>query len=296
MNLAFRLKLAQQTAEKLVRDEKLESLPVDVLALAASRGITVQAKPATADGVSGVLARHGDEFGILFATFIKSPGFQRFSIAHELGHYFLPGHIDHILPESGQHESHAEFRSPDPYEQEADSFAVGLLMPTNPFQKELRRFDDGLDAIEGMADLCGTSLTATAIRYAELTKAACAIVVSTGQNVDYCRLSQNIKLLKGLHWIKKGTSLPSPSLTASFNANTSSIAGGDREECEVDIRDWFGGTRKVTAREEVVGLGSYGRALTVVTCPDIEGEAYGEDGGEESEEDIAERWTPRFRK
>ena len=46
--------------------------------------ITVQAKPATSGGVSGMLVRHGDRFGILYATHIPSLGFQRFSIAHEL--------------------------------------------------------------------------------------------------------------------------------------------------------------------------------------------------------------------
>jgi hypothetical protein len=55
----------------------------------------VRAKKTTG-GVSGMLLRNGDDFGILYATHIKSSGFQRFSISHELGHYFLPGHIDAV--------------------------------------------------------------------------------------------------------------------------------------------------------------------------------------------------------
>jgi len=84
-----------------------------------------------------MLLRHGDVFGILYATHIASEGFQRFSIAHELGHYFLEGHIDHILPKDGVHESHAGFVSADPYELEADQFAGGLLMPSAPFSARL---------------------------------------------------------------------------------------------------------------------------------------------------------------
>jgi len=49
-----KLQDAEQIAEKLVRDEGL-TLPINVLALAASRGIHVEAKPAHTKGVSGML-------------------------------------------------------------------------------------------------------------------------------------------------------------------------------------------------------------------------------------------------
>ena len=74
-------------AEKLVRDEKLE-LPIDLLSLAKSRDILVEPKPNTAKGVSGMLLRAGNNFAIGYATHINSEGFQRFCVAHELGHYF----------------------------------------------------------------------------------------------------------------------------------------------------------------------------------------------------------------
>src|SRR5947209_3343243 len=106
-NLAFRLKMAKQKAEALLRERGVSALPVDPCKIAADSGIEVRAKPDTAGGVSGMLLRHGDTFGILYATHIDSEGFQRFSIAHELGHYFLEGHLDHVLPADGVHESHA---------------------------------------------------------------------------------------------------------------------------------------------------------------------------------------------
>ena len=79
--------------------------------------------------MSGILLRTGDSCGIAYATHIDNPGFQRFSIAHELGHYFLPGHLDAVLGDRDVHESHAEFASADRYELEADHFAASLLMP-----------------------------------------------------------------------------------------------------------------------------------------------------------------------
>jgi Zn-dependent peptidase ImmA (M78 family) len=214
MNLAFKLKMAKQTAEKLLRDEGYKSLPIDLSAIAESRGILVKAKPPKADGVSGMLLRHGDNFMIVYATFIDTEGFQRFSIAHELGHYFLEGHIDHVLPKDGMHQSHAGFTSADPYEQEADSFAAGLIMPEALFRKALDKTEIGLPAVESMATLCRSSLTATAIRYAELTDQAVAAILSTGPMIDYCILSDKMKSLPNLAWLRKGSSVPKNTATA----------------------------------------------------------------------------------
>jgi hypothetical protein len=68
VNHLFKLKMAKQAAEKFLRDENIEALPIDPLAIAESRGITVQAKPDTADGVSGMLLRSGNSFGIMYAN------------------------------------------------------------------------------------------------------------------------------------------------------------------------------------------------------------------------------------
>ena len=124
MSLAFRLKLAKQKGEAKVRELGINSLPVDPFVIAANHEIMVEAKPDAEPGVSGMLLRHGDSFGILYATHISNEGFQRFSIGHELGHYFLDSHIDHVLPDDGVHASHAGFVSADPYELEADHFSA----------------------------------------------------------------------------------------------------------------------------------------------------------------------------
>lgn len=292
---AFRLKMAKQKAEAFLRDEGITTLPVDPFAIAASRDIEVKAKPDTAEGVSGMLLRHGDVFGILYATHIRSEGFQRFSIGHELGHYFLDGHIDHVLPKDGIHTSHAGFVSADPYELEADQFAAGLLMPATPFKRALGNYDAGLSAVESLASLCKTSLTATAIRYAELTDDAVAIIISTGQIIDFCFMSDTIKSLPQLKWLKKGTPVPQGTATARLNTNSQSIADGGHVEDEIDIIDWLGGTRSAKATEQAIGLGNYGKTLTVLTCPSVQDETYQEDDGDDDEE-LAERWTPRFHK
>jgi IrrE N-terminal-like domain len=292
---AFRLKMAKQQAEGFLRDEGITTLPVDPFAIARSRDIEVKPKPDTAGGASGMLLRHGNAFGILYATHIASEGFQRFSVGHELGHYFLEGHIDHVLPMDGVHTSHAGFVSADPYELEADQFAAGLLMPSDPFKRALGPRDAGLGAIESLAELCKTSLTATAIRYAELTEDAVAIVISTGPTIDFCFMSQTIKSLPLLSWLRKGMPVPQGTVTAKLNANARRIDDGERGEADIDVTDWLGGSHSARAIEQVVGLGNYGKTLTVITCPSVHDETYGGDD-EDEEADLAARWTPRFHK
>lgn len=268
-NLAFRLRMAKQKAEALLRERGIAALPVDPFKVAGESGIEVQAKPDTAAGVSGMLLRHGDNFGILYATHIDNEGFQRFSVAHELGHYFLDGHIDHVLPVDGIHESHAGFVSADPYELEADNFAAGLLMPESLFKKELNQREPGLEAIEYMAGLCRTSLTATGIRCAELGTDAVAVVISTGNSIDFCFMSDAMKSLPQLTWLKKGTPVPAGTITARLNANMARVLNAERDSAEIDVQDWLGGQRSALVTEEVVGLGRYGKTLAVLSSEAI---------------------------
>lgn len=294
MSRVFNFKLARQTAEAFLKEEGILTLPVDPFAIAESRDIAVKGKPENVEGVSGMLLRHGNDFGIVFATHIQSPGFQRFSVRHELGHYFLPGHIDQIIKD-GIHVSRAGFVTNDPYELEADHFAAGLLMPETPFRKALDRFDPGLEAIDYMAETCVTSRTATAIRFAELTDAAVAVIVSTGGIIDYCFMSEAMKSLPKLDWIRKGTKLPVSTATARLAADRERVAAGERTRDEVDVRDWLGGTTRAMVSEETVGLGAYGKVLTVLTSSTI-GQDNDPDEDEDDEEKLVESWTPRFRR
>jgi Zn-dependent peptidase ImmA (M78 family) len=294
VNRIFSLKLARQTAEVLLQEEGISTLPVDPFAVAESRDIEVQGKPEEHEGVSGLLLRHGNDFGIIFATHIPSPGFQRFSVSHELGHYFLPGHLDHVIRD-GVHISRAGFVTNDPYELEADHFAAGLLMPETPFRKAMDRFGPGLHAIDQMAELCVTSRTATAIRFAELSDAAVAVIVSTSGIIDYCFMSNSMKSLPKLDWLRKGTPLPSGTATARLAYDRNRVATGERLSDEADVRDWLGGTTRAAVSEESISLGRYGKVLTVLSSNTI-GQDPDPDDIDDNEENLIESWTPRFRR
>ncbi|MCY3753480.1 MAG: ImmA/IrrE family metallo-endopeptidase, partial [Alphaproteobacteria bacterium] len=260
MLAAMRYRMAKRKAETFLADQGIASLPVDPIAIAESLDIVVEPKPDTAGGVSGMLVRHQDVFGIMYATHIDNDGFQRFSIAHEIGHYVLDGHVDHIFPSGdGLHASEAGFVSGDRFELEADHFAAGLLMPDPHFSREVLRFGDGLEAVEGMARKCRTSLTATAIRYAETASVPVAVVMSAGGTVDYCFMSKSIQDFDGLEWLRKGQPLPAGVETDLFNRDPDNILRARRSHAETDLRDWFGGPRSMPGTEETIGLGRYGK-------------------------------------
>ena len=237
-----------------------------------------------------MLLHVGGVFGIGYPTHINNEGFRKFSVAHEIGHYRLPGHIDAVLNPRGQHFSKAGFRSTDRYEQEADQFASALLMPAKLFVAAAGRAGDGLRAIETLQAKCETSLEATAIRYAQTSRDPVAVIRSGNGAIDYAVMSRPLMDFPGLDWIRKGTPLPSGSVTADFNADAENIARGRRAEGQCCLQEWFNGQHRQEIVEEVVGLGSYGKTLTVLAGIEPPDEF------EDEEHDLEESWAVRFRR
>ena len=165
-------KLKRQQAESCARSVlarySVDSPPICPFEIAKSEEILIVAKQSSSPGVSGFLMRVGDTFGIQYATHIVNEGFIRFTVAHELGHYFLPGHAEALFPlGDGIHESRSGFLGGDNnLENQADCFASELLMPTPLFLKEMRKCVPGFGAIVALAESFKVSITAAAIRYA----------------------------------------------------------------------------------------------------------------------------------
>lgn len=282
---------AAQAAEQIIKGLGMASLPIDPFAVARDRKIEVVAKPARDAGVSGMLIRVGNEFAIAYSTHIDNEPFQRFSVSHELGHYFLLGHVDAVMDERGIHESRAGFASNDRYEIEADRFAAGFLMPRHLFFPALQKSGQGLAAIERLATLCETSLHATAIRYTQCARDPVAIILSIGNRIDHCFMSESLKALGGIDWIRKREAVPRNTPTFAFNQDDENVRRAVRIEDTSNLQDWFGGHRSIEVSEDVIGLGRYGKTLTVLYDIDLPSE-----DEEEDEAALVESWTPRFRR
>ena len=272
-------------AKELITRFGITELPVNPFEIAHKLDIQTLPKPSNQKGgISGALVRSGNNFGILYATNIPNIGYQRFTVAHEIGHYVLDGHLDHLQLKDGDiHYSKAGFHG-DKYEREADYFAAQLLMPDILFTKALATNEDGMNAIKNLADKCQTSLTATAIRYAEKTDSASVVVVSEKDRILYAFFSGEMRRF-GLDYPRKNSPLPGSSLTYEINRNQAPLR---EDEADTNIDDWFESDFDLEGKEEVIHLGDYEKTLTLLTF-------YGDYEDVLEEENMVASWEPKFR-
>jgi Zn-dependent peptidase ImmA (M78 family) len=215
----FRLAWARQCGERKAKEHGFDAFPVDPHRIAEDEDIHIVPKRPDQPGVSGGIIFSDAGVAIFHSTDIASPGFQRFTIAHELGHYFLDGHPEEIQKVASVHVSRAGFtQGNNSIELEADHFASGLLMPTRLVRGALDQGQVGLVGIVELADLSQCSLTASAIRAAECSPYPMAIVISQGERICYGFLSDEFKQLKPRAFPRKDDLLPD-SITRAFNAD-----------------------------------------------------------------------------
>ena len=142
----------ERVVMEVLRENGVKTLPVDVHAIASNSGIAVLEKNVGGEGVSGMLISHANQYVIAYNSAIKNSGFQRFCIGHELGHYFLPGHIDALLGDGVP--IHKSGISYDGYEKSADSFSARLLMPKPLVGKRLKNAELRISVVEQLAEQC----------------------------------------------------------------------------------------------------------------------------------------------
>ena len=287
----FRLLMCRQKGEQIAREYGFTSFPIDPFEIAKKEEIKICPKPPDKKGVSGGIVFSGNNAGIFYATDIVNEGFRRFTVGHELGHYFIDGHPEQIQKSAPLHVSRAGFSQGDnSIEIEADHFASGLLLPTYLVHRSLRNAAIGLEGVISLSDDSICSLTASAIRAAECSEYPVAVVVSQGDKVCYCFQSDGFKRLGGRRFLRKGTPLPD-SATKEFNRSTGRILSGARHWAESDLSTWFDGSPQIKLDEEIIGLGSYGFTLTVFSSESIPSDPDVED---DDEERLIESWTPKF--
>lgn len=284
---SYKRQLIEAKAQELLSETGISALPVKLIELAEKLEIQVHAKPASSDGASGWLVKSGDDFAIIYATNIESQGFQNFSIAHEIGHFSLEGHPEHVFRNGGEHASRAGFTSSDPIEREADYFASCLLMPKVLVKPLINGRDDGLIAVKALANACDTSLVAAALRYAEIGHLPVGVIQCKEGRVEFCAMHMLQAHVGWARSIPKNQKVPEDSATRRLSQDRDAvIRSGEDSDC-LSASDWFSGAKgNCNLIEEVVGLGKFGRTLTLL---------YPEDEDLEDQEEN-DRWdSPRFR-
>jgi Zn-dependent peptidase ImmA (M78 family) len=249
----FQLKMATRRGEQVAQEFGFNQFPISPREIAKARDIVVQAKPAEVKGVSGAIILAGDSATIIYSTEYDNEGFENFSISHELGHWFLPGHPEEIIKGGGAHMSRANFTQNTSIELEADHFASGLLLPSYLTHKLLSDNQIGLDGILKLADTAHCSITAAAIRAAECGAYPMAIIVSQGDKIAYAFTSNSFKNLGKLAFVRKGAPLP-VGATRRFNADAVNVLRAERAIDQTDLATWFDGPSRIALDEEIIGL------------------------------------------
>jgi hypothetical protein len=94
----------------------------------------------------------------------------RHTAAHELGHLKMHSLVDHFQQCEGEQKPHAAYR----IEREAHAFAAELVMPEALVAPMCVAERPTLSDVHRLTTKSGASLQSAAIRYVELSKAACA--------------------------------------------------------------------------------------------------------------------------
>lgn len=148
-----------------ILNEARKSLPVPVTALPAMLGVKLRSA-FLAGGISGMLERSGETF-LLTINATDPDTRQRFTLAHEIGHYMLHRHLvgdglddDRAYRSTEVGKYHNTLIGPKE-EREANKFAANLLMPREAINREKAK--DGA-TVSQMAMLFGVSEHAMSIR------------------------------------------------------------------------------------------------------------------------------------
>lgn len=153
---------ASRAAEEVCVEHWGDEIPVDPARVADSLGIKVVEAYLDAD-VSGAIQREAGEQAVIFVSAADHPNRQRFTCAHEIGHFIkrsgeaeVFGYIDY--------RDEAASMGVDAEERYANAFAAALLMP----EREVERLHElGLDEDE-LAKRFGVSQAAIVNRLKNL--------------------------------------------------------------------------------------------------------------------------------
>lgn len=125
----------EERAEEILTKYSGGNIPINVLEIAKRATVLVKYAPSTK--FSGLLYRK-DNTAFMAISSSESNVRQRFTIAHELGHFFL----------HPQKDTFVEFRDNEKNiargikEVQANQFAAALLMPKRPIERDVQNFKE----------------------------------------------------------------------------------------------------------------------------------------------------------
>lgn len=134
-----KLKTIETKVSSLLERSSVTKAPIEVERIADDLGIVLKRTPSE-DEISGFLLRNADGNAIIGVNMLHHPNRQRFTIAHEIGHYMLDHAFDqvHVDRSVMKLRSSASSSGEDQDEVEANRFAAELLMPRKFLSEDIQ--------------------------------------------------------------------------------------------------------------------------------------------------------------
>lgn len=227
-----------------------------------ARGLNITVKVGGVSGGDARIVKTADGRGIIrLNQAITEPLRQRFSIAHEIGHW-----KQHPNLAQGYLCTAADLRDygRSVEEAEANWFAATLLMPKFLIPAGGFKQDPGFGFITKLARDFGTSLTAAARRFVELSNQPVVLVASSQGRVAWCAQSKSARAK--YYFLKAGTAIPVHSVSAEVIREQATNTRAD----DLAPNIWFSAyrfDREAELFEEVRYSPAYDGALTLLWIP-----------------------------
>jgi len=193
---------AEQQGEDLARLQGFKNAPIDpFLILQAERELVHVEGADFGDAFDGRLSFVGPRFLLCYNTKYdqwphsgKHHPRVRFTVAHELGHFFLDEHRRALVLRKTSHVSFTEFASGELVERQADSFASGLLLPRYLMAPRVNvEPEPTLDSIRSAAKDFDVSFVGTMVRWVQLSHFPCAVVCVRESRIAWGFVAQSLR-------------------------------------------------------------------------------------------------------
>lgn len=185
------MSMAKHHAKSLIKSLGTITLPIDPYRIAEKGGIEIREDDC--EGYSGMLLVVNSQALISIKMSIREYPKKRFTVAHELGHFYIPGHITRETNYFKCNDKDLNtFGRKDNRESEANEFAAELLMPEDIFKEKIKHKNLSYNLLEDLIATFKTSLTATGIRFVDIYE-------------DYALICSENSLIK---WFSKGKEFP----------------------------------------------------------------------------------------
>lgn len=191
-------------AVSLLHDLKINSFPVRLHDVITALKIFYREDDMGQSGsYDGFLAKIPGKTGILINKNIEYEPRKRFTIAHEIGHLTIKGHIKKTYKCTPLEIERYHSKSKEEYE--ANRFASEFLLPSVEVKKKLKMNEASMSLIKKISEEFGTSLSATALKVVKLAENdSCMVLLSENGTIAW--------------------SCSSPGISKSYNARTGRLS------------------------------------------------------------------------